>query len=131
MLRDVKPGGIFLVNCQWTDEEFDKHFPVNAKRYAAQNNISIYLIDAIDLAAKVGMGKRTNTVLQSAFFALAHVLPVDEALKYLKMPLRRATLKKARPLLRPTGKPSTLALPPSVNLRFPKAGQTRKMNPRA
>ena len=99
MLRDVKPGGIFLVNCQWTDEEFDKHFPVNAKRYAAQNNISIYLIDAIDLAAKVGMGKRTNTVLQSAFFALAHVLPVDEALKYLKDAAQKSYAKKGQAIV--------------------------------
>ena len=73
MVRDVKPGGTFLVNCQWTPEEFASHMPANAKRYIAKNNINVYLIDAIDLAAKVGMGKRTNTVLQSAFFALAGV----------------------------------------------------------
>ena len=71
MVRDVKPGGTFLVNCQWSDEEFAEHMPAVAKRYIAKNNVNVYLIDAIDLAAKVGMGKRTNTVLQSAFFALA------------------------------------------------------------
>ena len=67
MVRDVKPGGTFLVNCQWSDEEFASHLPAVAKRYIAKNNINVYLIDAIDLAEKVGMGKRTNTVLQSAF----------------------------------------------------------------
>lgn len=65
MVRDVKPGGTFLVNCQWSDEEFAEHMPAVAKRYIANNNVNVYLIDAIDLAAKVGMGKRTNTVLQS------------------------------------------------------------------
>ena len=62
MVRDVKPGGTFLVNCQWSDEEFAEKLSAEAKRYIAKNNINVYLIDAIDLAEKVGMGKRTNTV---------------------------------------------------------------------
>ena len=84
MVRDVKPGGTFLVNCQWSDEEFSRHLGAEAKRYIAKNNINVYLIDAIDLAEKVGMGKRTNTVLQSAFFALAQVLPAADAIQYMK-----------------------------------------------
>ena len=94
IVRDVKPGGTFLVNCQWTPEEFASHLPANAKRYIAQNNINVYLIDAIDLAAKVGMGKRTNTVLQSAFFALAQVLPAEEALQYMKDAATKSYSKK-------------------------------------
>lgn len=94
MVRDVKPGGTFLVNCQWSDEEFAQHMPPVAKRYIAQNNINVYLIDAIDLAAKVGMGKRTNTVLQSAFFALAQVLPAQEALQYMKDAAKKSYAKK-------------------------------------
>lgn len=84
MVRDVKPGGTFLVNCQWDAEEFAHHLPAEAKRYIAKNNINVYLIDAIDLAKEIGMGKRTNTILQSAFFALAKVLPEADALQYMK-----------------------------------------------
>ena len=84
MVNDVKPGGVFLINCQWTADELDKHMPAEAKRYIAKNNIKLYTVNAIDIAAKIGLGKRTNTVLQSAFFALAKVLPVDEAIGYMK-----------------------------------------------
>ena len=99
MVRDVKPGGTFLVNCQWTPEEFASHMPANAKRYIAQNNINVYLIDAIDLAAKVGMGKRTNTVLQSAFFALANVLPAADALQYMKDAATKSYMKKGQAIV--------------------------------
>ena len=84
MVRDVKPGGVFLINCQWTPEELDKHMPAEAKRYIAKNNIQLYTVNAIDLAAQIGLGKRTNTVLQSAFFSLSNVLPAEEAIGYMK-----------------------------------------------
>ena len=99
MVRDVKPGGTFLVNCQWSDEEFAEHMPAVAKQYIAKNNITVYLIDAIDLAAKVGMGKRTNTVLQSAFFALAKVLPAEEALQYMKDAATKSYMKKGQAIV--------------------------------
>ena len=75
MVNDVKPGGIFLINCQWTPEELEQHLSAEAKRYIANNNIQLYTINAIDLAVEIGMGKRTNTILQSAFFALANIMP--------------------------------------------------------
>ncbi len=84
MVNDVKPGGVFLINCQWTAEELDKHMPAEAKRYIANNNIQLYTVNAIDLAAEIGLGKRTNTVLQSAFFSLSKVLPPEEAIGYMK-----------------------------------------------
>ena len=99
MVRDVKPGGTFLVNCQWSDEEFAEHLPAVAKRYIAKNNVNVYLIDAIDLAAKVGMGKRTNTVLQSAFFALAKVLPAEDALQYMKDAATKSYMKKGQAIV--------------------------------
>ena len=99
MVRDVKPGGTFLVNCQWSDEEFAEHMPAVAKRYIANNNVNVYLIDAIDLAAKVGMGKRTNTVLQSAFFALAKVLPAEDALQYMKDAATKSYMKKGQAIV--------------------------------
>ncbi len=84
MVNDVKPGGVFLINCQWTAEELNEHMPAEAKRYIANNNIQLYTVNAIDLAAQIGLGKRTNTVLQSAFFALSEVLPREEAIGYMK-----------------------------------------------
>ena len=84
MVNDVKPGGTFLINCQWTPEELNHHMPAEAKRYIADNNINLYTVNAIDLAAEIGLGKRTNTVLQSAFFALSGVLPREDAIAYMK-----------------------------------------------
>ena len=96
MVRDVKDGGVFLINCQWSDEELDHHMPAVAKRYIAEHHINVYTIDAIDLAAKIGMGKRTNTILQSAFFALANVMPQDEAIGYMKDAATHSYLKKGQ-----------------------------------
>ncbi len=84
MVQDVKKGGTFLINCQWDDAELDKNLPAAAKKYIADNNITVYTIDAVDIATKIGLGKRTSTVLQSAFFKLANVLPAEEAVKYMK-----------------------------------------------
>ena len=96
MVRDVKPGGTFLINCQWTPEELDKHMPAIAKRYIAENDIQVYLINAIDLAQDIGMGKRTNTILQSAFFKLAKVMPETEAIQYMKDAATHSYLKKGQ-----------------------------------
>ncbi len=84
MVNDVKPGGVYLINCQWSAEELNEHMPADAKRYIANNNIQLYTVNAIDMAAEIGLGKRTNTVLQSAFFALSNVLPREEAIGYMK-----------------------------------------------
>ncbi len=96
MVRDVKPGGTFLINCQWSDEEVNKHMPAVAKRYIAENNIQVYTINAIDLAKEIGMGKRTNTILQSAFFSLAKVMPESEAIGYMKDAATHSYLKKGQ-----------------------------------
>ena len=96
MVRDVKPGGIFMINCQWTDEELDHHMPAEAKRYIAANNVQLYTINAIDKAIEIGMGKRTNTILQSAFFTLAKVMPQEEAIGYMKDAATKSYLKKGQ-----------------------------------
>ena len=99
MVRDVKPGGTFLINCQWDVEELDKHLNAAAKRYIANNDIHVYLINAIDLAIEVGMGKRTNTILQSAFFALANVLPAEDAITYMKDAAEHSYAKKGQAIV--------------------------------
>ena len=99
IVRDVKPGGIFLVNCQWSFEELEHHLDAASKRYIAANGVRLYTINAIDLAAEIGMGKRTNTILQSAFFALAGVLPAEEAIQYMKDAATKSYLKKGQDIV--------------------------------
>ena len=99
MVRDVKPGGVFMINCQWSDEELAHHLSANAKRYIAENNIQLYTINAIDLAREIGMGKRTNTILQSAFFSLAKVMPEAEAIQYMKDAATHSYLKKGQDIV--------------------------------
>ena len=94
IVRDVKPGGVFMINCQWTPEELAHHLDAASKRYIAKNNIQLYTINAIDLAQSIGMGKRTNTILQSAFFSLAKVLPEEDAIQYMKEKATQSYSKK-------------------------------------
>ena len=99
IVRDVKPGGVFLINCQWSFEELSQHLDAASKRYIAKNNIQLYMINAIDLAQKIGMGKRTNTILQSAFFTLAKVIPQDDAIRYMKEKATASYLKKGQDIV--------------------------------
>ncbi len=94
MVQDVKPGGVFMINCQWSDEELEHHLNAEAKKYIAENNIQLYTINAIDKAIEIGMGKRTNTILQSAFFKLANVMPIDEAVDFMKAAAKKSYGKK-------------------------------------
>ena len=94
MVQDVKPGGVFMINCQWSDEELAEKLNAEAKKYIADNNIQLYTINAIDKAIEIGMGKRTNTILQSAFFKLADVMPIDEAVDFMKQAAKKSYSKK-------------------------------------
>ena len=96
MVNDVKPGGVFMINCQWDFEELNHHLKADAKRYIALNNIQLYTINAIDLAIEIGMGKRNNTILQSAFFSLAKVLPEEDAIRFMKEKAKASYLKKGQ-----------------------------------
>ena len=93
MLSTLKDGGTFLLNCQWSDEELDANLPASMKQQLAKKHIKFYAIDAIDLAAKVGMGNRINTIMQAAFFKLADVIPYEQADEYMKA---YADLRSAR-----------------------------------
>ena len=84
MVSDIKPGGTFLLNCQWNMEELEKRLPGQAKRYIASNNIKFYTINGIQIGKDIGLGNRINTVLQAAFFKLANIIPIDDAVKYMK-----------------------------------------------
>ncbi len=97
--QGVKPGGTLMINCQWGFDELAEHLSAAEKRYIAKNDIQLYTINAIDLAVQVGMGKRTNTILQSAFFTLAGVLPQEDAIKYMKAAAEKSYAKKGQDIV--------------------------------
>ncbi len=85
MVEDVRPGCSFLLNCGWSDEELDENLPGSVKRYIAKNNIQFYTCDAVSIAKEIGLGaRRTNSVLQAAFFKIANIIPIEEAEKHMK-----------------------------------------------
>ena len=84
IVQDIKPGGTFLLNCEWQPEDLDSHLSAEVKRYLARNKIKFYICDAIKLARDIGLGERTNMVLQAAFFKLANIIPIDDAVEYMK-----------------------------------------------
>ena len=84
MVSDLKKGGTFLLNCSWNDEEIENELPGVVKRYIAENDINFYVIDGVSIGREIGLGGRINTVLQSAFFKLANIIPIDDAIVYMK-----------------------------------------------
>ncbi|MCR5149539.1 MAG: pyruvate:ferredoxin (flavodoxin) oxidoreductase [Eubacterium sp.] len=97
MVQDVKPGGSFLLNCTWTDEELEQHLPAAVKKYIADNNIKFYTCDAVDIAKKVGLGaRRTNSVLQAAYFQIAKIIDINDAIGYMKDAIVKTYSKKGQ-----------------------------------
>jgi pyruvate-ferredoxin/flavodoxin oxidoreductase len=94
MVQDVVPGGSFLLNCQWTEEELDEKLPASVKSYIAKNNINFYIINGIQIAKDIGLGNRINTILQSAFFAIAGIIPKEQAIDYMKQAAYKSFSKK-------------------------------------
>lgn len=84
MVQDLKDGGTFLLNCSWTPEELETHLPGQVKSYIAKHNIKLYTIDGFKIGKEIGLGGRINTILQSAFFKLANIIPAEDAIQYMK-----------------------------------------------
>ena len=99
IVDEIKEGGTFLLNTVWTDEELERELPNRVKRVLARHHIRFYTIDATDIAGRIGLGNRTNTVLQAAFFKLSGVLPIDDAVKYMKDAITRTYGKKGEKVL--------------------------------
>ena len=100
MISDVKPGGTFLLDCAWSVDELDANLPEKVKGYIANNNIRFIIIDATTIATKqIGNAKVKNTVLQSAFFSLANILPKDEAIGYMKKAAYKSYIKKGQAIV--------------------------------
>ncbi len=99
IVSEIKEGGTFLLNTVWNAEELEAHLPNRAKRIIAQRHINFYTINATAIAAEIGLGNRTNTVLQSAFFKLSGVLPIDEAVDYMKQAIVKTYSKKGEKIV--------------------------------
>ncbi|MEE1072396.1 MAG: pyruvate:ferredoxin (flavodoxin) oxidoreductase [Cellulosilyticum sp.] len=96
LLKGLKTGGDFVLNCLWSPEELETKLPASMKRYIAENNINFYTIDAVGIAAEIGLGKRVNMIMQAAFFKLANIIAEDEAVAYLKKSIEKAYGKKGQ-----------------------------------
>jgi len=124
IVQDVKPGGTFLLNCQWDAAEVEANLPADAKKYIAENNISFYIVNAIDKAREIGMGKRTNTILQSAFFALANIMPIDQAVEKMKYMAKKSYSKKGEAVVEMNYKAIDAGVDALVKVEVPAAWAT-------
>ncbi|MDD4377883.1 MAG: pyruvate:ferredoxin (flavodoxin) oxidoreductase [Eubacteriales bacterium] len=96
MLKDLNKGGIFLINSLWTPEEMDQHLPAKVKRDLAKKEIQFYTINAWKISEAIGLGSRINMIMQAAFFKLTNVIPIDDAVKYLKEGIEKTYKKKGQ-----------------------------------
>ncbi len=99
LLKGLKEGGTFLLNCQWTAEELEERLPASMKKYIAENNINFYILNGTEIAREIGLGGRINMIMQSAFFKLTEVIPVDEALDHLKEAVIKAYGRKGEKIV--------------------------------
>ncbi len=100
MVSDIKEGGTFLLNCSWSGKELDEKLPAAMKRTIAKNNIKFYTIDATHIAKGLGLGNRTNTILQAAFFKLAKVIPTEQAVQFMKDAATKSYSKKGEAIVK-------------------------------
>ncbi len=94
IVEELVPGGTFLLNCSWKEEELEAHLPASVRREIAKKNIQFYMIDANHIAQELGLGSHTNTVLQASFFALMQVIPTNDALEMIKEATRKTYFTK-------------------------------------
>ncbi len=99
LLKGLKKGGTFVLNCTWDEAELDENLPAKMKRYIAENDIAFYTVNAVQIAADIGLGNRINMIMQAAFFKLANVIPEEDAKKYLKEAVVKAYGKKGEKVI--------------------------------
>lgn len=99
MVQQLKPGGIFLLNCEWNQDELELHLPGSMKRFIAKNNIRLYTVNAYCLARELGLGNKANIILQAAFFQLTGILPIENAVHYMKQAIKKTYAKKGEQIV--------------------------------
>ncbi|RAK07485.1 pyruvate-ferredoxin/flavodoxin oxidoreductase [Halanaerobium saccharolyticum] len=119
MVQDLKDGGSFVLNCTWSAEELDKNLPAEMKKYIADHDINFYTINAVDIAQEVGLGQRINMVMQTAFFEVADIIPVDEAIEYLKEAIQKSYGHKGDKIVEMNNKAVDKAMDALVKIDVP------------
>jgi len=121
LLEGLKKGGTFLLNCTWKPEELDEKLPAGLKKQIADNDINFYIIDAVDIAKRIGLGSRINMVMQAAFFKLANVIPLDQAVKLLKEAIVKTYGRKGEKVVKMNHQAVDEGLQALVKVDVPKA----------
>ncbi|MHC6180815.1 pyruvate:ferredoxin (flavodoxin) oxidoreductase [Clostridium sp. JNZ X4-2] len=120
ILKGLKRGGTFVLNCPWKSEELDEKLPASMKKYIAENDIKFYIIDAVKIAREIGLGGRINMVMQAAFFKLANVIPIDDAVRYLKESIEKTYGRKGKNIVQMNDKAVDRGLEAVVKVGIPK-----------
>ncbi len=126
LLKGLKKGGTFLLNCIWNEEELDKNLPASMKKFIANNDINFYTINATRIAGDIGLGGRTNMIMQSAFFKLAEVLPLDEAVGHLKKSIVDAYGRKGEKIVNMNYEAVDRGIDSLVKINVPEAWKDAK-----
>ena len=126
VLKGIKDGGTFLLNCIWNMEDLEKHLPASMKRYIANHNINFNIIDAVGIAESIGLGGRINMIMQSAFFKLADIIPVEDAVKYLKEAVVTSYGKKGEKVINMNNAAIDKGIESVVKINVPESWKTAK-----
>lgn len=128
LLKGLKKGGTFLLNCQWKPEELDEKLPALMKKYIADNDINFYIINATDIAVEIGLGNRINMICQAAFFKLANVIPVEEAITYLKKAIEKSYGNKGTDIVKMNNEAVDRGINSSIKIVVPASWKNAKDN---
>ena len=126
IVNDIKPGGTFLLNTQWDEKGLEKHLPGQVKRYIAENNIKFYIINGVKIGKEIGLGNRINTVLQSAFFKLSGIIPMEDAIKYMKDAATASYSKKGEAIVKMNHDAIDAGCEQVVEVKVPESWKTAK-----
>ncbi|MGB4373061.1 MAG: pyruvate:ferredoxin (flavodoxin) oxidoreductase, partial [Halanaerobiales bacterium] len=119
LLNGLKANGVFVLNCPWSEEELEEKIPAAIKRYIAEQNIAFYIIDAVSLAQEVGLNNRINMIMQTVFFKLANVIPIDDAIRYLKEFIVETYGRKGKKIVEMNHKAVDLSLEKLIKVNVP------------
>ena len=126
VLKGIKDNGTFLLNCIWNAEELEQYLPASMKRYIAKHNINFNIIDAVGIAQSIGLGGRTNMIMQSAFFKLADIIPAEDAVKYLKQAVVTSYGKKGEKVVNMNNSAIDKGIESVVKINVPESWKNAK-----
>ena len=121
ILKGLKPNGTFVLNCPWQEDQLDRELPAALKRFIAREKIRFYIIDAISIAGEIGLGNRINMIMQAAFFKLANIIPVEDAVRYLKDMIEKMYGKKGQKVVDMNKKAVDMGIQQLVEVRVPES----------